>query len=33
MFFDAGTISFPGLGIDGINPPRALPFTVFGKEI
>ena len=33
MMLDAGTISFPGLGIDGINPPRTLPFTVFGKEI
>ena len=33
MFFDAGTISFPGLGIEGINPSRTLPFTVFGKEI
>ena len=33
MFFDAGTISFPGLGIEGINPPRTLPFTVFGKDI
>lgn len=33
MFFDAGTISFPGLGIEGINPPRTLPFTLFGKEI
>lgn len=33
MFFDAGTISFPGLGIEGINPPRTLPFSVFGKEI
>ena len=33
MFFEAGTISFPGLGIDGINPPRTLPFTIFGKEI
>lgn len=26
-------ISFPGLGIDLIDPPRTLPFTVFGKEI
>lgn len=26
-------ISFPGLGIDWIDPPRTLPFTVFGKEI
>ena len=33
MFYDAGTISFPGLGIDGVNPPRTLPFSVFGKEI
>ena len=33
MHFDAGTISFPGLGIEGINPPRTLPFSVFGKEI
>ena len=33
MYFDAGTISFPGLGIEGINPPRTLPFSVFGKEI
>ena len=33
MYFDAGTISFPGLGIQGINPPRTLPFTIFGKEI
>ena len=33
MFSDAGTISFPGLGIEGINPPRTLPFTVFGREI
>ncbi len=33
MFFDAGTISFPGLGIEGINPPRTLPFSIFGKEI
>ena len=33
MYFDAGTISFPGLGITGINPPRTLPFTIFGKEI
>lgn len=33
MLFDAGTISFPGLGIEGINPPRTLPFTVFGKDI
>ena len=33
MFFDAGTISFPGLGLEGINPPRTLPFSIFGKEI
>ena len=33
MLLDAGTISFPGLGIDGLNPPRTLPFSVFGKEI
>jgi phosphatidylglycerol:prolipoprotein diacylglycerol transferase len=33
MYFDAGTISFPGLGIEGINPPRTLPFSIFGKEI
>jgi len=33
MLFDAGTISFPGLGIEGINPPRTLPFSIFGKEI
>ena len=33
MYFDAGSISFPGLGVEGINPPRTLPFTVFGKEI
>ena len=33
MHFDAGTISFPGLGIEGINPPRTLPFSIFGKEI
>ena len=33
MFFDANTISFPGLGIEGINPPRTLPFSIFGKEI
>ncbi len=33
MHFDAGTISFPGLGIEGINPPRTLPFTIAGKEI
>ena len=33
MFFDAGTISFPGLGIDGVNPPRTLPFSIFGKDI
>ena len=33
MLFDAGTISFPGLGIPGINPPRTLPFSIFGKEI
>lgn len=33
MMLDAGTISFPGLGIDGINPPRTLPFSIFGKEI
>ena len=29
----ASAISFPGLGIDWFNPPRTLPFTVFGKEI
>ena len=33
MYFDAGSISFPGLGIDGVNPPRTLPFSIFGKEI
>ena len=33
MYYDAGTISFPGLGIEGINPPRTLPFTIAGKEI
>ena len=33
MYYDAGTISFPGLGIEGINPPRTLPFTIVGKEI
>jgi phosphatidylglycerol:prolipoprotein diacylglycerol transferase len=33
MLFDNGTISFPGLGIDGINPPRTLPFTIFGRSI
>ncbi|MBQ1372056.1 MAG: prolipoprotein diacylglyceryl transferase [Oscillospiraceae bacterium] len=33
MTYDPGTISFPGLGIDGINPPRTLPFSVFGREI
>lgn len=33
MYFDAGTISFPGLGIEGVNPPRTLPFSIFGKEI
>ena len=33
MYFDAGTISFPGLGIDGIDPPRTLPFSIFGREI
>ena len=26
-------ISFPGLGIGWFDPPRTLPFTVFGKEI
>ncbi len=33
MYSDAGTISFPGLGIESINPPRTLPFTIFGREI
>ena len=33
MYLDAGAISFPGLGIDGINPPQTLPFTIFGREI
>ena len=33
MYFDAGTISFPGLGIEGINPPRTLPFDIFGRHI
>ena len=33
MLLDSGTISFPGLGIDGINPPKTLPFTIFGREI
>lgn len=33
MLLEAATISFPGLGIEGIDPPRTLPFTVFGKEI
>ncbi len=33
MFFGADTISFPGLGIEGINPPRTLPVSIFGKEI
>ena len=33
MHFDAAAISFPGLGIEEINPPRTLPFTIFGKEI
>ncbi len=33
MYFDAGAISFPGLGIESINPPQTLPFTIFGKEI
>ena len=33
MHFDAGTISFPGLGIEGIDPPRTLPFSIFGREI
>ena len=33
MHFDIDTISFPGLGIEDLNPPRALPFTIFGKEI
>lgn len=27
------TISFPGIGIESIDPPRTLPFSVFGKEI
>ena len=26
-------ISFPGLGIDWFDPPRTLPFSIFGKEI
>ena len=33
MVFDVGTISFPGLGIDGIDPPRTLPFEIFGRSI
>ena len=33
MYFDADAISFPGLGIQEINPPRTLPFSIFGKEI
>ena len=33
MFFHDETISFPGLGIDGIDPPSTLPFSIFGKEI
>ena len=32
-YFDAGAISFPGLGIESINPPQTLPFSIFGKEI
>jgi phosphatidylglycerol:prolipoprotein diacylglycerol transferase len=33
MFLHDETISFPGLGIDGIDPPSTLPFSIFGKEI
>ena len=33
MYFDADAISFPGLGIQEINPPRTLPFSIFGREI
>ena len=33
MTFDPGTISFPGLGITGINPPRTLPWSLFGRNI
>ena len=33
LFNSTPAISFPGLGIDYIDPPRTLPFTVFGKEI
>ena len=33
MYFSDPVISFPGLGIDGLDPPRTLPFSVFGKEI
>ena len=29
----APVISFPGLGIDELNPPQKLPFTILGKEI
>ncbi len=31
--FSLETISFPGLGIGEMNPPRTLPFTLFGAEI
>ncbi len=33
MYSEPGAISFPGLGIESINPPRTLPFTIFGREI
>ncbi len=33
MYFDAGAISFPGLGIESINPPQTLPFAIFGRSI
>ena len=33
MHFNDGAISFPGLGIEGLDLPRTLPFTIFGKEI
>ena len=29
----APVISFPGLGLENLNPPQTLPFRIFGKEI
>lgn len=33
MLSNNGAISFPGLGIEGLDLPRTLPFTIFGREI